>query len=113
MKISAEIKEFLNHAGKVLIFEENEPAFVIAKFRDYMELVHRHEAQDASNLDTATQTSQKTERQRLPDERQRQIQEVNRELEAIAQEDFFSPLATLDEHLSSAATSQRFYREVE
>ena len=102
MKISPEIKEFLDHAGKVLIFEEGEPVFVVAKFKEYMELARGHRSEP-----NAPKTSEQAS-----EERNRQIQEVNRELEAIAQEDFFLPLAAADDH-TRTSISQKFYREAE
>jgi len=119
MKLSPSYKEFLEHAGKVLIVENDQPAYVISKFQDYMELVrgtgfrpvepkidnfsHKQAEKPIQKENPYLKNSVAT-----PEEQQ--IAEINRELEAIAEESFFMPIAheTVPEPVNS-----QFYRELE
>ena len=119
MNLSSEVKEFLEHAGKMLIFEENEPKFVVSTFKNYMDLVRGgkydgvtvDDVLDQKNISHAEPAIQ----EKSPYEannRQQQVEEINRELEVIAAENLFLQLP-VEEISLTTNQPQSFYRELE
>ncbi len=112
MHLTAEIKEFLEHAGKVLIFEDNEPKFVISAFKDYMNVL-RGARQESMAIETAFITGQPENTSWADGVQREKIEEINREIEEIGKEDFFAPLAADRQDMRQKASEKQFYRELE
>lgn len=69
MKLTQELREFLEHAGKVLILENDEPKFVVSSFDAYLELVRKVRDQEPVHM--------------------QRTRELNTELEELSKENFF------------------------
>jgi hypothetical protein len=116
MKISSDIKEFLEHAGKMLVMENDEPKFVVSKFQDYMKLVRSAEGrvQEPAAPKTHMEGQKMQHLQGNPyvaNVQEKNIEEINKELETMAKEDFFLPVS---ENVSGSTQPQNtFYRELE
>ncbi|MDP3963952.1 MAG: hypothetical protein Q8Q39_05685 [bacterium] len=116
MVISPEIKAFVESAGKALIIENGKPELVILSFDAYQSMAKDGAVRMAAPAPHKEATSGTIEHALTPDaSRQayvaRQIDEINREIEAIAADDFFSPIT--DQPGGIVAHQAPFYRELE
>ena len=111
MMITKEVQEFLEYAGTVLVLEDKEPKFVIAKFKEYMDTL-KSARQGHMTVDDALALQGESNSAQRENAEQRQVLEINRELEAISTDDFFAQPFT-ENTLPRKNPPQPFYRELE
>ena len=70
MKLSAEIREFLEHGGCCLVVEDGEAKFVISSLKDYLEILRSRGAPPRSSAPTPEL-----------------VKEINRDIETLIQEE--------------------------
>lgn len=104
MIITQDIKDFLEHEGKVLVVEDGEPRFVLVRFHDYMRMAHPPASGGGEFLQSPP--GRVDARPRQMSERDREVSEINRELEALAVEDLF-----LQNEPAVPKSSRTFYKE--
>ncbi|MDO8557696.1 MAG: hypothetical protein Q7S09_00695 [bacterium] len=111
MELTQEIKEFLEHGGKVLVLEEGQPKFVISVFGDYMNTARQAHQKNVENKKAFV--IGRPEGASWADAVQKgKIEEINREIEEVQREDFFSPVLSGQHDVQQTPTG-RFYRELE
>lgn len=111
MNISAEVKEFLRHEGKALVFENGEPEFVISTFRDFMKSARGGNEPQGQNTRFASSAQQESVSW-VADVKREKIEEINREIAEIAKEDLFSPFPPADANQDRQDQTRQFYREL-
>jgi hypothetical protein len=115
MQLSPEIKEFLQHAGKVLVIEDGQPKFVLSGFQEYMDVLRgsKKTSEKSPHPEIIGQRGEKSvekeENPYLQNARKHEdrVSDINQELANLVNDDLFAPLP--DEQAGTVS----FYRELE
>ena len=120
MKLTEDIKEFLEQGGKVLVVENDQPSFVIVPFKKYMQDMRGASSMGNTGRGTDDERLQEiTLESALRDANMRHaestatfaksVEEINNEIRAVTSDDFFSlPRST---GYPEEEQAQHFYRE--